>query len=1168
LELLGAPRVIRGEVPLRLPVKKSLALLAFLALEGRATRAKLASLFWGEADGDAARRNLRRELHRLREAGLADALVTDDDAVAIAGEVTHDARAFIDALESADALPDWRGALMDGFDLGESEGFETWLAGKREDLLGRWIQAAAEHAKRKEAAGDAAGAAHLHARLIELDPLQESHYSNAMRLNFLRGERALALDFFERCCKMLREQLGLEPLPATVALAEQIRAADRLAPLFARSGSRGPARFDAPMVGRVAELQLLQNRMAPVVLIEGEPGVGKTRLAREYALDQQPYLHMEGSEAGRNAALHAIADMMRRGLSDPALRQRLDTLAPEDQVELSRLLPDVVRVTAPTASASAGARQRFLRAITAAVAGLAHGGVLVVDDLHWLDDSSLEVIERLARRGDDRSAVHIVATARPMELADATIARDLVRKLERVGLLQRVSLGPLTAAATIDLVRELSGSRGGELFARRLQQATRGNAFFLLETLRYLFDIGELSLNEHGHWATPHDEGTATYAELPVPPTVQQALVERVERLGPAARRVLEAAALAGDPFRLEDVQPATALGEFETLDGLERALQSQVVTQGEDGAYRYVHDLARSALAAALLPERRRLIHLRLAETLQARRDRPDLIALHLDGAGQSQQAVQWHIAAARAASELFAYREALEHYARALAAAAPEEQVALHRSRIELLLLLHELDACARELDCLEALAEATSRPALAAEAICGRAQLAIRHQRYHDATRLAALATEHGGYGELAPDIRERLLLDNAFALVETARYDEGRAIYERELAAVSDERIGHRAELHYGMANLHTSFGEDAEAAVHLVKAVDLFGQAGLTERRLRALNILAYTEHRTGRTTDAISTMDRALAEAERLQHVALLRNTLTNFIAYHLALGQVEHARRLHDHAMTLLDATSDPSTRARLLIRQSEIALHNGALGDCIVAVRDAIDRIEANRGGFPDFWCWHLLGRVLWWCGDREAAVQLQHQLRASPAYLPTADPFIRFYSLAFAIGEDADEALRIARELSVADTAPAHGVGAEDIPLWRATAFSVARNYDAALALLEPGGQPVQARAFGEHGGRFLALRLHCRAALGLDVEPLLQECDRVFALAPAPVALEMAAAVSTATQAPAWRERAHQLAVRMQRSLDGDARLQACFARRWRAVLPELPASGCS
>lgn len=1165
LTLFGAPRLTRGAIEIRLTVRKSLALLALVAVERRVTRAKLASLLWGDAEADAARRNLRRELHRLREAGAGDALQVDDDSVALSPQVGCDVHAFLAALDAdrpADAVAAYAGTLMDGFDLPDGRGFDTWLAQQRDALARRFGEAAHRLAAQHEADGDARAALQVYTGLIAHDPLQESHCAQAMRLHDLLGERAQALDLYERLRSALRRELDLDPLPATAALAERVRAAERVAPLVSRSGARGLARFEAPLVGRAAERAQLDAAPVVMVLIEGEAGVGKSRLATEFALDRSPCVRLTGRMISREAALHPLAEALRAARADPALHARLQALPDDVRREVARLLPELGPAPAGAPTAGAAARACFFDALGETLARVVAGGALLVDDLHWLDDSTLEAIEVLALRlaRADAPAARIVATARSAELADARAISDVVRRLERGGLLARLPLAPLDAAGTLQLVRELSGSAGGELFAQRLQRVTHGNPYFMLETLRFLFDVGELQIDDAGVWSTRHDDDTGDYRELPVPPSVQQAVVERVERLGPAARRVLETAALAGDPFTLDDVQPATALAEWDALEGLERALQAQLVLH-TDGGYRYVHDLARSALDSALRPERRRLIHIRLAESLEQRRGAPGRIASHLEAAGQSAQAMPHRLAAAAAAEALFAWREALDHLQAALAAQAPAARAATHRARIRLLRLLHDLPGVGRELDALDALGGEINLPALVAEALCGRAALAIGQQRYVDALQFAEAAMQHPALAAAPAEDRERLPLNYAFALVERARYDEARAIYDRELAASEQRSPAYRGELHFGLANYHTSFSEDAPAREHLRQAVQLFREAGDVQRELRALNILAYTEFTLGDTPRAIEMMDIALAQAERLNLVTTLRNTLTNFIAYLLPAGETERAKAVHERALQLLSFAEDEATQARLMIRECEIRTHDGDLGAALRAIREAIALIERNSGGFPDFWAWHLRGRLLWWCGDCRTPAALYRGLRDSPAYLPTSETPIRLFSLAFALTGDAQNAHATARALEDIEPATISVMcSRESIDFWRAYALVAAGDPAQALALLEPDGGPLKPPAFGEHPGRYLAVRVAARAALGREVDSLRADTDAVLRSAAAPVALELRVAWASAMPGePTWRNEARAIARQMRDSLADDPALQASFHQRWAHAL---------
>jgi DNA-binding SARP family transcriptional activator len=1165
LRLLGAPRLMRGDAEVRLTIRKSLALLTVVAIERRTTRAKLASLFWGDGDGDAARRNLRRELHRLREAGLGDALLADDDAVAVSPRLDCDVHRFLAALQDDrvhDAAAAYTGPLIDGFDLADGGAFDDWLAQQRELLARRYSEAARRHAEALEAAGDAGAALQVYTRLIAHEPLQESHYTNAMRLHYLLGDRAQALDLFERLRQALRRELDLDPLPETAALAERVRAAERVAPLVSRAGGPGLARFDAALVGREAELARLDGGAAVVTLIEGDAGVGKTRLATEFALGRTPYVRLAGSELGRNAALHPVAETLRAVRADPALRARLQALPEATLGEVARLVPELRETPPAPASGGAAARVRFFEALSDALAAAVDGGALLVDDLHWLDDSTLEALEALAvrlARTDGPPRARIVATARTAELAESRAAIDVVLKLERSGLLQRLPLAPLDAGGTLALVRNLSGSAGGELFAQRLQRVTQGNPYFMLETLRFLFDIGELRIDESGLWSTRYDGETGDYRELPVPPSVQQAVVERVERLGPAARRVLETAALAGDPFTLDDVQPATALTDWDALDGLERALQAQLLLQA-DGGYRYVHDLARSALDHALRPERRRLIHLRLAESLDARRGAPGRIAGHLELAGRAGQAVPHRLAAARAAESVFAWREALEHLQAALVAQAPAARMETHRERIRLLRLVHELAGEESELDAMEALGRELDDPAIAAEVLCGRAILGVRRQRYTETLQAAESAMAHPAFEQVPIAVRDALPLNYAFALVERARYDEARAIYDHALATSAGRPPAFRGELHHGYANYYTSFGRDAEARDHLRQAVELFREAGDIQRELRSLNILAYTEFQLRDTPRAIEIMDVALAQAERLNLVTVLRNTLTNFIAYLLPAGQVERAQAVHQRAMQLFGLSQDPATQARLVIRECEIRTHLGDLGAALAAIGEAIDLIERNLGGFPDFWAWHLRGRLQWWCGDYDTPPAQYRSLRDSPAYLPTSEAPIRLYSIAYSLRDDPEVARRAASDL--AELEPVRGMvrDRETIDFWRAYALIAAGEPAQALAILEPDGAVLVPTPFGEHPGRYVALRVAARAALGQDVEPLRTLTEQVRTVAPAPVHLELLAAwCRAAPSEPSWRDDAQALARRLNDSLAVDPALQQRFRERWRALL---------
>lgn len=1125
IEVLGTPRVLRAGTAWRLPVRKTMALLAVLAIEGRCTRAKLATLLWGELDDEAARRNLRRELHRLREAGLHD-VVEGNDPLALAAHVASD-WAELGAALAGDATTGLPPApvLLDGFDLADSPAFDDWLARVREHLGREWAEATAAHAHRLEAAGDLRGALQRRSQLAAHDPLQESFAVDVMRLHALLGERGAALERFEQLRKTLERELGLEPLPETAALAERLRAAEQLAPLVARSGSAGLAHFDAPLVGREAELARIAAGATRVTLLVGEPGVGKSRLAESATQACRPRLVVRPTALSRAAPLQAIAEALQDTLADAAQRARMDALPAPTRRELARLLPAEAGDAPLDEPPSPELRGRFFAAVADTLQALSAGGALWVDDLHRADDASLELLESLvhrlgrARSEGAASLPRLVFTARRQELSDHTAARECVRRLERAGLVECLELQPLPEAATLALVRALSGSAGGAKFAQRLQRATDGNPYFLLETLRFLFDTGELTLDADGRWATRYDDATADYAELPVPPSVEQAIAERVERLGPAAQRVLETAALADDPFTLDDVQGATALSDWEAVDGLERAARADVLAGAGGGprpAWRFVHELARQALARRLGDERRRLIHRRLAATLEAHGGRPDRIALHLQGAGDARAAVPWWLAAARGAERLFAWREALASYANALAADDdPARRAATHRARHALQRQLHATGEMLAEADALAALAGDLPAERLDAEAQVWR----IRAHNMNEAFAPAVAAAEAlaGDEATLPARLRHELALAVAQTRHGLGDLAGAAARLDAEAAHADALTPAQRLELHLQRASLGMTRGDialvqrDAQAALQLARTLQRI------DPQAQAASMTAYTQHLQGDTPAALRTLADAQAEAERTGLVGAQRSLLTNLVKLHVVLGQGDAARARLAQSMALFADTDDAATWARLRSREVEVCVLNGELGAAQRAARKAVALLEGIGSAAGTFWPWYQLARLLWQCGDSAAAVAVYEALPASPAWSELARPAVDFFGVVFGLPQAPAE---VAQRLAALPTGGEHShYDANDHGYWRALALLLAGRADAAHAL----AAGLAAPPFTLHAASVLALRLRVARGAGAEAAALTASAREALRSAPPLESLELQAALGEALPA---------------------------------------------
>jgi DNA-binding SARP family transcriptional activator len=969
LTLFGTPRIVCDGTEVALPVRKTLALVVYLAVEGRSSRVRLAELFWGDLDDARARRNLRHALHRLRTTAIGPAVVADDEQVGVVG-IGNDLEAFERAVASdrlADAHGLRSGAFCEGLDLADAPGFDEWLRDRRDRFLRAWRTAMARHAGQLEGRGQLRPALAIHRQLLDDDPLQEAGYRDLMRLHDALGERADALDAFARCEKTLRDELGLEPLPETRLLADRIGsrlpegASGSVSDADADPQRRAPA-VDlrrVPMVARARELAALAAFETSVVLIEGDAGVGKSRLAQELAAqpsasamptggDDHETLTVRFTDMSSSTPFYAVADALR----SPATQRRIAGLAPVWRREVARLLPELTEPgTLPEepAPTPTEARSRLLEALAQALA-IAAGPVrwIVFDDLHWADASSVELLAHLARRRRQvpLAMSRVLVTARSVELADNPAACAALQAIGGEGDLSRLALEAFDDWSMLQLVQRLSGSAGGVRFAARLVSATAGNVFFALETIRALFESGELRFDAARGWSTRYDESTTDYAELPLPVSVVEAVRSRITRLGAATQRVLETVALAEDGSTLAEIQGGTALTEWETLEGLERGVAAHVVERSAEG-YRFAHDLFRVALRSGMSAERQRLIHAKLAAALEPLDVAPSRVAAHWQQAGRNEAAIKAWIRAAESATTLHAHREAIEHYRRAEALETDDgrafelidvQLVTMNAAAItdrsaELLQRMHDIAvrtaSSPRRFQALvrEAEAVALVRNMPAAEGLVLRALREFEPPggRYHlHALSIAAFAAGFLDRPEEALD-RYLVALDVANRSVPLARATMGAAA---AMAAARLNRLEEASELR------DRAMLAAAETPAPLA--------------RTQVLSNGSFVARALGDRAGALHALREAVELATKVRLTSYLHAYAANLCETLADDGQRDaaDARR-----QTLDDATTDDMAVFRYMARISAAPVHAllGRIGAAIDATRDATKLADA---------------------------------------------------------------------------------------------------------------------------------------------------------------------------------------------------------------------------
>ncbi len=875
--------------------------------------------------------------------------------------------ACIELLEKAVSL--YAGDFMAGFGLRDSVSFDNWQFQEAEQYRRELAEALTSLTSMLEAQGNYERAVEHANKLLSLDALNETAHRRLMALYAAQGQREAAFRQYRECVRILEAELGVEPLEETTRLYEDIRSgkfsAARLAKLTAHTADlpsktapagtsaalqpaamatgsapapkRGAAVAELqrlPLVGREAELAKLRQLYARcsvrghLVALSGEAGIGKTRLAEEFLawVEQQGgrVLRARCFEGETNLSYGAILDALRSGLERYPTQSWVHPMSGHDVAEASRLLPELAG-TAPSADIPTlqpdtwegpGAQYRFFEGVSRVILAMLGSlqpdsmpGVLFVDDLQWIDKASHELLAYLARRLNERRMLLLI-TWQSGSPDTANKLHSLMANPVRQYLAETIALERLTSEQVGELLQDVVEASGREIPAgwrSRLAAETEGLPLYLVAYLH----------------AASRDESNPMEMEWH-PGSIGEIMQSRLALLSAAETQVLQSAAVIGRSFDFDTLLETCGRTEEEAVSAIEALIQRGLVRELTFASsqverrlqYDFNHEQMRVLVYESLTLARRRLLHRRVAESLERRSQHAGAIqpaaslagqiAYHYRQAGVMEKAAIYYRQAGDHARSLYANQEATDYFEHALALGNPERG-SLHQAIADLETLqgnyasaIHHYEAAAAYSGPAE-IADIERRLGLVYDRL-GDFEQAAQHYRS------ALNAVEPSGQ----PGLKARLLADWSLACHRRGELEQAIALADQARRSIetSPEECSVLAQVNNLLGILARRRGEFTNARHYLEESLVMAESLESLPMRAAALNNLALVYGDLGDYPVAIERAQQALnlcaAMGDR-HRAAAIHNNLADLLQ---AAGRYEEARQQVKQAVKLFAET------------------------------------------------------------------------------------------------------------------------------------------------------------------------------------------------------------------------------------------------------------------
>lgn len=839
-------------------------------------------------------------------------------------------------------------------------------------------------------------------RLLAKDPAQRFATASETRAALLESLTA-------------NTDLATTETPAAVAILEAL--------------SRGRLIGRANELGEARELwQRAREGHGHAVLLSGEPGSGKTRLAREITIQAavDGALVLTGGCYEYEATtpylpfVEAFRRWTREEKDDGKLRELLGDAAPQ----LAKLSPELVTRLGPFPEnrqlAPHEERLLFFDAVAKVFANIARRQSLLfyADDLHWADHGTLWLLGHLLRQLRDERVL-IMGAYRETEL-DRThpLAKSLV-DWNRERLVTRIVLRRFNESETEAQLDALLGEHVSGEFAQAVHRETEGNPFFVEEVLKALIEKGSVR-RESGRWRRCDVE------ELVIPQSVKEAIGHRLDRVSPDTNEVLRVCAILGKVFTFGDLASAAEQSEDALLDALDEATSAQLISAASGESFSFTHDKIREVLYEELNPIRRRRLHRHVAEGLERNFERAhcavEKLAHHYIQAGDHERGLRYAKQAAAEAERVFAFDEAIAAYTRARDCAEAlgliEEQAAQEESMGKAYMLHAETALAAEHFErALEMTKDPATRVRLQTQAAASlvtvgaprgidyvREALAVLNPETHPLETANALSTEARFHHLAGRHKQARELLLRAAELVEpTARSESISSFAAPMMAQIYAYLAG--AHQHYGLfddadrwARHAIAFGEKHNVLFAQAAGTEFLGEDAihkgnyqesleLAQREIAIADKLHSRERRAwthfyggqayfhlDRDERAVDEYQHGVALAEMIGEKRVLSLLNANLAIALAKLGQYEKALQLATTTLECAAAigllyTHFESLRglADVQFRRTQTGLYEGALDEAERVCRQAEALIEPTESRVSRLWLGPLFIQVL---------------------------------------------------------------------------------------------------------------------------------------------------------------------------------------------------------